>query len=103
MPRGDQTGPTGNGAMTGHGAGFCSGAQGPGFFGRGLMRGPARGGGRGWRNMFHATGLPFRARGASEPTADEEKALLKRQADWRQEQRDAIQKRLDELEKPSST
>lgn len=93
--------------MTGRGAGFCGGAQTPGFFGRvfgrGLMRGPARGGGRGWRNMFHATGLPFRARGASEPTADEEKALLKRQADWLQEQRDAIQKRLDELEKPSST
>lgn len=93
--------------MTGRGAGFCGGAQGAGFFGRAfgraLMRGPARGGGRGWRNMFHATGLPFWARGASEPTADEEKALLKRQADWLQEQRDAIQKRLDELEKPSST
>lgn len=92
--------------MTGRGAGFCAGARATGFFGRvfgrGLMRGPGRGGGRGWRNTFYATGLPFRARGACEPTPAEEKALLKEQADWLQEQREAIQKRMDELEKLSS-
>jgi hypothetical protein len=93
----------GMGPMTGRGAGLCAGTRTPGFFGRvfgrGLMRGRGRGGGRGWRNMFHATGLPFWARGASEPTAAEEKALLKDQADWLQEQREAIQKRMDELDK----
>ena len=47
--------------MTGRGAGYCGGAGAPGFVSRmcGAFLGQGRGrGGRGRRNMFHATGLP---------------------------------------------
>jgi len=62
MPRGDQTGPAGMGPMTGRAAGYCAGFGAPGFvsgvggqgYGRGV--GWGRGGGRGWRNRFYATG-----------------------------------------------
>jgi len=47
MPGRDGTGPTGHGAMTGGRRGFCGGAA--TFAGRG--------GGRGQRNQFYATGL----------------------------------------------
>ncbi len=54
----------GMGPMTGRGAGFCAGFAAPGFAsgrGRGFF-GRGRGGGRGWRNMLYATGLPGWAR-----------------------------------------
>ena len=56
MPRGDKTGPMGEGAMTGRGEGFCAGNDQPGFisrsFGGGFGRGPGigRGQGGGGRN-----------------------------------------------------
>ena len=64
MPGGDRTGPMGMGPMTGRGAGYCAGTGAPGFVNRtfGGFFGRGRGGGRGWRNMFHATGLPGWAR-----------------------------------------
>ena len=47
--------------MTGRGAGYCSGSPVPGYMdpipGRGV-----RGGGRGWRHRFYATGVPGRQR-----------------------------------------
>jgi len=55
MPRGDGTGPMGQGPMTGRGLGYCAGSPNPGFmnpgpsFGRGLGRGWGRGFGRGFR------------------------------------------------------
>lgn len=76
MPRGDQTGPMGQGPRTGRGAGKCSGSDVPGFVsapgGRGMGGGGGRGGGgrgrggggRGRRNMFRATGLTGWQRGA---------------------------------------
>ena len=56
MPRGDRTGPWGQGSKTGRAAGYCTGYQVPGFmnpipgygFGRGLRRGRGRGFGRGF-------------------------------------------------------
>ena len=45
MPRGDKTGPRGQGPMTGRALGFCAGYDSPGFtkgFGGGMGRG------RGW-------------------------------------------------------
>ena len=55
MPRGDRTGPTGAGPMTGRGMGICAGNNAPGYamgggFGRGM------GMGRGFRNRFFAGG-----------------------------------------------
>jgi hypothetical protein len=87
MPGGDRTGPMGLGPMTGRAAGYCAGFGMPGYanpapgrgfgmgfgrgrglggrgFGMGFGRGRGLGGcgfgggGRGWRNMFYATGLP---------------------------------------------
>lgn len=65
MPGGDRTGPTGMGPRTGRAMGYCAGFGQPGFLsgpamagwsGRGFF-GRGRGGGRGWRNWFYATGL----------------------------------------------
>jgi len=52
MPRGDRTGPTGAGPMTGRGAGFCAGFNAAGFqtAGGGFGRGCGRG--FGFRNRF---------------------------------------------------
>ncbi len=64
MPRGDKTGPNGQGPMTGRRFGYCSGNDRPGFmqggegfrgggrfraFGGGFGRGFGRGRGTGWR------------------------------------------------------
>jgi hypothetical protein len=49
MPGFDGTGPWGQGPLTGGGRGSCAGAV-PRPWG-------GRGGGRGWRNQYHATGL----------------------------------------------
>ena len=80
MPRGDGTGPWGQGPMSGRGAGYCGGFGMPGYAnpipGRGFGAGRAgrgggggrgrgfrgRGGGWGRRNMYWATGLPGWAR-----------------------------------------
>ena len=61
MPGMDGTGPMGQGPLTGGRRGFCAGAA------------PyaGRGGGRGWRNQFHATGLTGWQRAqASVPAAE---------------------------------
>jgi len=69
MPRGDKTGPRGEGAMTGRGMGFCSGNDVPGYMNPGFnprARGDygfGRGMGRGNRWGFYATGQPGWARG----------------------------------------
>ncbi len=124
MPRGDRTGPMGQGPMTGRRAGYCSGSNMPGFsnrypggggggfglgrgFGGGLGYGRGfGGGGRGWRNRFYATGVPGWAAGnypappvAPDMTHEQELALLKSQADALTQAMDDIHKRIDELEK----
>jgi len=115
MPRGNRTGPAGMGSMTGRGLGYCAGYGAPGYvnlapgFGLGHSLG-WRGGGRGWRHQFYATGLPGWARFGYTPaghygpswrpaTAGEEVELLKNQAQVLQQELDAIAKRLAELEK----
>jgi hypothetical protein len=99
--------------MTGRGAGYCGGFAMPGYanemggaghFGRG--RG---GGGRGWRHMFYATGLPQWARppwGAAAmpygpaPTRSHEQELewLKQQAQQAAETLEQLRQRIGELE-----
>ena len=70
MPRGDGTGPMGQGPMTGRVASYCAGYNAPGYanpvWGRGFCRSVVsmgRGRGFGYRNWFYDTGLPFWARG----------------------------------------
>jgi len=123
MPRGDGTGPWGAGPMTGRAAGYCAGygAPGyaqrpvdasPGFGGMGMRRGWG-GGGRGWRHMYYATGLPGWARYGYGPAwgappaygpyapvmgKEQETQLLRGQAEALKQQLDAISQRLSELE-----
>jgi hypothetical protein len=109
MPRGDRTGPTGMGPLTGRGAGFCAGSRSPffsRFFRSGYGGGPGfGGGGRGWRHMFHATGLPgwmrFGRGGSAfgdEPSPETEKRLLEEEAGALKSQLDIIKKLIEELE-----
>ena len=110
MPGGDGTGPMGMGPMTGRAAGFCAGYGTPGYvspaFGRGCW-GRGGGGGRGWRNMFNATGLtrwqrPVAAFGGAPgyaaPTKDQELGALREQAGYFESALGNIRKRLEELE-----
>lgn len=120
MPRGDGTGPAGMGPMTGRAAGFCAGYSVPGYMnpvgGRGFW-GRGRGGGRGWRHQYYATGLPGWARapmgvpawggpatpyapqaGPAAPTAELELDGLKKQAEYFQEALGQINQRIQQLE-----
>jgi hypothetical protein len=107
MPGGDRTGPMGRGPMTGRGAGFCGGSCMPGFMNRmfGGFFGPGRGGGRGWRNMFYATGLPGWARAGMDTesavpgmTRKQELDALKQQAEEASQVLENLSKRISELE-----
>lgn len=71
--------------------------RGRGFFGRG--------GGRGWRNRFYATGIPGWAAGNipygapyAAPTREQELGMLKGQAEQFESALGNIRKRLQELE-----
>jgi len=124
MPRGDRTGPNGLGPMTGRAAGYCAGYSMPGFanpiparggvgrqgFGRGL------GGGRGWGRGFgsgfgwrgadypYAYGSPYSAVPyAPEMTPQQETDMLKGQAKVMQDEINAINERIKELESSSKT
>lgn len=106
MPRGDSTGPMGMGAMTGRGAGFCTGYNMPGYLnnaggrnpGRGFGRGfgfggrGGRGGSFGFRNRFFSASVPL-----TNMDPEVEKQSLKSKADYLQSEMEAIKKRLDEL------
>ncbi|HOK04767.1 MAG TPA: DUF5320 domain-containing protein [Victivallales bacterium] len=108
MPRGDGTGPMELGPMTGRGAGYCAGFNVPGFMnngqywiGRGFF---CRGGrGRGYRNMYYATGLPGWARGnintpAPNQNPDIEKQYLKNYAESLEKELSQIKARIDEID-----
>ncbi|NLN38153.1 MAG: DUF5320 domain-containing protein [Smithella sp.] len=116
MPRGDQTGPTGMGPMTGRGAGYCAGYATPGFAstaggrGRGMGFGFGRGmgagfrgarGGRGGRGFFGRWGMPFGAASQmtfAAPTREQEIDALQGQAKYFEDALSDVKKRLGELE-----
>jgi hypothetical protein len=124
MPRGDRTGPWGQGAMTGRAAGFCAGYAVPGYAnpipGRGFGRGGGRGrgfggGGRGWRHQFYATGLPGWARfggyavppgypvPSPAPDPEQEKQALQAQVQFLESELKSLQQQLSELETKADT
>ena len=114
MPGGDGTGPMGMGPMTGRGAGHCAGFAVPGVVNgvlSGGIPGRGRGGRRGWRNMFYATGLPGWVRvglgaagaalAAGAPrgmTREQELDALKQQAHQAANVLESIRQRISELE-----
>ncbi|NLZ44803.1 MAG: DUF5320 domain-containing protein [Clostridia bacterium] len=113
MPFGDGTGPMGYGPMTGRAAGYCTGYPAPGYMNPrggycGWGRGFGGGRGRGWRNMYHATGLPGWARGgwawpvalpAGAPGFDtsREAEFLEKQASFLEHELAEVKKRLAQL------
>lgn len=117
MPFGDGTGPMGMGPMTGRAAGYCAGYDAPGFAnpirGGGLGLGLGRGGGwwHAWphRRWHYAAGLPGRAWFGYAPTwgygaypsapTPSQAEFLKKRAEWLQQELDAINQRIAELEK----
>lgn len=111
MPRGDRTGPMGQGPMTGRGVGYCGGYAGPGYAnpgpGRGLGMRWGGGWGRGWgggrrmRGGFYATGSPYPfdyIPGIPAQDKEWEANFLKVQAERMKEGLNEIEKRLAELE-----
>ena len=110
MPRGDRTGPMGQGPMTGRELGFCAGYDTPGYVkgGGGMGRGFGFGG-RGFRRRwgwgrasYFGASLPGYA--GSMPwsqalSRDEEIRLLKTEADALKRTQKDIEKRLSDLEK----
>ncbi|WHH59505.1 DUF5320 domain-containing protein [Petroclostridium sp. X23] len=96
MPRRDATGPMGMGSMTGRGAGYCTGRAMFGLvkhdgvgFGRGI------GGGRGFRKMFCAVGLPGWPRdGYTDRQVYDEKTTLKNQEEFLEKQLKQVKDRL---------
>lgn len=105
MPRGDRTGPGGMGPMTGRGAGFCAGYERPGFtnpgYGGGYGRGGGYGGfGRGFRNRYYATGVPFRGMyGGVQYTAEQELELQRKEVEMMEAELKAAKDRIARLEK----
>jgi len=91
MPRGDGTGPAGQGPMTGRRMGFCAGFNAPGFMNFGLGRGFGRGRGFAWRaRAFQAIPQP-------QITEAQEKELLKQELEAIKSEQAEIQARLKEL------
>ena len=98
MPRGDGTGPMGMGAMTGRGAGFCTGVASSGYTN---VAGYARGFGcgRGFGRMFNPMGMSGRGyfgnfNAGADVSADNEKELLSRQAEVLENQLQQVKKRI---------
>jgi hypothetical protein len=114
MPGFDRTGPMGAGPMTGGGRGRCNSvnagyypqsARGYGFRGPGLRRG--RRGGFGWTEFGWGLGRGFgRYPSAVAPTYPLNPAddinMLKSEAEYLKNSLDAINRRLDELDKKSA-
>ncbi|NLI08667.1 MAG: DUF5320 domain-containing protein [Thermotogaceae bacterium] len=87
MPGMDKTGPFGTGPM-GRGMGPCGG-------GLASQRGRGRGMGRGFRHGGGCGGRPTPV-----VSAEEEKTLLEEQRDWLKTQVEAVEKQLENLNKP---
>ena len=120
MPRGDNTGPMGQGPMTGRAAGFCAGYNVPGYgntapagrggfgsdfrgagragFGRGFGRAAGRGLNAGFGFGGYATGSQAAGLPDAELSPENEREVLKRQQDYLAKELEAINKRLTDLE-----
>ncbi len=102
MPRGDGTGPDGQGPMTGRGAGYCAGYEMPGFInpgfgrGRGFGRGFGRGRGFVWRTRFTQAAMPIQQIPTT-ITEKQEKQYLEQELGALKQEMQEIEKRLKDL------
>lgn len=101
MPGGDRSGPRGEGAKTGRGAGLCSGNDSPGYTTSESGMGGGRG--RGHRHIFHATGLPRWMRGGrgDASNAADDLGSLKQEAELLEKRLKSIIDRIKEIESDS--
>jgi hypothetical protein len=109
MPGGDRTGPWGQGAMSGRGAGFCGGYGTPGYmnpypgryFGRGYGGGYGGGFGRG-RGFRGRAAVPVYPYPYSVPYSTQNEAeMLQQEAQHLETSLEEIKKRLSQLEEQS--
>ena len=92
MPRGDGTGPLGQGPMTGRAAGYCAGYHAPGYGGRGFW---CRGRGyRFWRTPYPAAPQPY---GPAYKDPEDEIKYLEGVAESIKKELEAIEKRIHDL------
>ncbi len=111
MPFGNGQGPAGQGPRTGRGLGYCSGYSSPGYtksgfsgysgWGRSLGW-FGRGGGRGWRNWYYATGLPGwqrAGRGYYPQTSQQERDVLEQEKNMISEEVKALEQQMKDVEK----
>ncbi|MBW2976891.1 DUF5320 domain-containing protein [Candidatus Woesearchaeota archaeon] len=115
MPWGDGTGPTGQGPMTGRGAGYCAGYNMPGYMNPMPVRGFGRGFGRG-KGMGLRRGFGFRKFGFMpapiaqpypeqlypqpyQPTKEEERKMLEDEAKAVEEEQKALKQELEAIKK----
>jgi hypothetical protein len=109
MPGGDGTGPTGQGPMTGRGAGFCAGYSVGGYAnplprrGMGFGRGRGIGRGRGFRRMAFAQVTPVDrivpVYPAQQPTKEQEKQYLENEVKSIEVEEDALKQELETVKK----
>ena len=93
MPRGDGTGPAGQGPRTGRGRGYCAGFSAPGFMNSGFGR-FGRGFGRGG---FWSAGF-FQPTTQSQPVTEaDEKKVLQEDLEILKEEMKEVEKRLKEI------
>ncbi|RKD31186.1 DUF5320 domain-containing protein [Thermohalobacter berrensis] len=101
MPRGDRTGPYGEGPMTGRGMGYCRGLAAPGYtrsnrrgFGRGFGRGYI---GKGFRRGFGRRFAPYNDYN-NVPSNEDIKGFLEEEKKILKSEIEEIEKRLKEIE-----
>ena len=113
MPRGDGTGPNGQGPMTGRALGYCSGNDRPGFMesgagfrGGGRFRAFGHGFGRGRGFAWRARAMPIQSQFQDMPiqqptviTEKQEKQLLEQELGALKEEIKEVEARLKELKK----
>ena len=104
MPRGDGTGPAGQGPMTGRRMGYCAGFSVPGFmnswFGRGVGMGRGFGRGFGWRKgmmPIQPQVVPVQQIQPQVITEQQEREMLEQELKLIKQEMDEIQKRIKEL------
>ena len=104
MPRGDGTGPMGAGAMTGRGAGLCTGQRAPGYGAAGFGRMGGAGMGSVWgRGVCGGRrlgwgGQMFAGPAQVWPEAEAEKAMLRNRAQALQAELARLNERLAKLD-----
>jgi len=106
MPRGDRTGPFGDGPLTGRRMGFCAGYDHPGYLsqGTGYGRGPGRGLGRGFRGGYdfgrgfgRGYGYGFRPSYPGDIPTEAEKSMIEDEIRILRDQLSSLEDRLSKL------